>query len=83
MATRIPGSGGDAGVFNHTVFPIARFIPTEYDQNDGDGYVEIVASNCGCDGECVVYTEERQFECLCPNDTILAENGRSCYQGEY
>ena len=78
----IPGSGGDALLLNQTMFPISRFIPTEYVLNDGEGYVEIVPSDCLCDGECVVYTEERQFECLCPNDTILAENGGSCYQGE-
>ena len=79
---RIPGSGGDARVFNLTEFPLVRYVANEFYQNNGDGYVEIVASNCGCDGECVVYTEERQFECLCPNDTILAEDGSSCYQGE-
>lgn len=50
-------------------------------ENDGDGYVEIMSSNCECAGQCVVYSEEGQFECLCPNDTILAEDGRSCYQG--
>ena len=75
---RIPGGGGDAGVFNLTEFPLA---PNEFYHNDGDGYVEIVASNCGCDGECVVYTEERQFECTCPNDTLLARNSYSCYKG--
>ena len=77
----IPGGGGDAGVFNLTEFPLVRYIPNEFQHNDGDGYVEIVASNCGCDGECVVFTEERQFECTCPNDTLLAGNGYSCYKG--
>ena len=77
----IPGGGGDAGVFNLTEFPLVRYIPNEFQHNDGDGYVEIVASNCGCDGECVVYTEEREFVCTCPNDTLLAGNGYSCYKG--
>ena len=77
----IPGGGGDAGVFNLTEFPLVRYIPNEFQHNDGHGYVEIVASNCGCDGECVVHTEEREFECTCPNDTLLAGNGYSCYKG--
>ncbi len=30
-----------------------------------------------------VYPEEKQFECLCPNNTPLAEDESSnCYQGE-
>ena len=78
----IPGSGGDAGVFDHTELPLVDFPDSDqFTLNDGDGYMEIVASNCGCDGECVVYTDEREFECLCPNDTLLAEDGSSCYQG--
>ena len=77
---RIPGSGGDSEFFNYTDLPVREILPHD-PFNDGDGFVEIVASNCGCDGECVVYTDERQFECLCPNDTLLAEDGSSCYRG--
>ena len=76
----IPGSGGDDGIFNRTELPLARMLGRNH--NDDDGYVEIVSSNCECAGQCVVYPEEKQFECLCPNDTLLAEDGRSCYQGE-
>ncbi len=77
-----PGSGGDVGVFNLTEFnlPLVRMLGSNH--NDGDGYVEIVSSNCECAGECVVYPEKKQFECLCLNDTLLAEDGRSCYQGK-
>ena len=76
----IPGSGGDDGIFNRTELPLARMLGRNH--NDDDGYVEIVSSNCECAGQCVVYPEEKQFECLCPNDTLLAEDGRSCYQGK-
>ena len=54
-----------------------------YDYNtEEDGYVEIVAADCGCVHECVVYEEEDQFECLCPNDTQLAPDLNDCYYGE-
>ena len=78
---RIPGGGGDLVLFPWPMFPL-NLDSIQWFFNDGDGYIEIVASNCGCDGECVVYTEERQFECLCQNDTLLAEDGSSCYRGE-
>ena len=74
----IPGGGGDVGVFNLTGLPVVRML--ERDHNDGDGYVEIVSSNCECVGQCVMYPEEKQFECLCPNDTLLAEDGSNCYR---
>ena len=74
----VPGSGGDVGIFNDifSVTTLNDFL------NDGDGYVEIVESNCECAGQCEVFTEERQFECSCPNGTLLARDGSSCYQGE-
>ena len=76
---RMPGGGGDAGVFNLTELSLVRML-NKLGFNDGDGYVEIVASNCGCAGECVVYTEERQFECKYLNSTEIRGNGS--YQGE-
>ncbi len=75
---RIPGSGGDLGVINDTLTVHLDSIFT----NDDDGYVEIVASNCECAGQCEVFTEERQFECYCPNDSLLAPDGSNCYKGE-
>ncbi len=74
----IPGGGGDFGAFNDT-FPVTL---VSHNQHDDDGYVEIVESNCECAGQCEVFTEERQFECSCPNGTLLAEDGSSCYQGK-
>ncbi len=76
----VPGGGGDVRIFNLTELPLVRMLGRN--DNDGDGYVEIVSSNCECAGQCVVYPEEKQFECLCPNNTLLAEDRRSCYQGK-
>ena len=75
-----PGGGGDVGIFNQTELPLVGMLGRNH--NDDDGYVEIVSSNCECAGQCVVYPEEKQFECLCPNDTLLAEDRSNCYQGE-
>ncbi len=77
---RLPGSGGDFGMFNVSDSLSISLLSSFH--NDGDGYVEIVSSNCECAGQCVVYPEEKQFECLCQNDTLLAEDGINCYQGE-
>ncbi|XP_064401515.1 uncharacterized protein LOC135347441 isoform X3 [Halichondria panicea] len=74
----IPGGGGDVGVFNLTELPLVRMLGRN--NNDGDGYVEIVSSNCECAGQCVVYPEEKQFECWCPNDALLAGDGSNCYK---
>ncbi len=76
---RISGSGGDLGFFNDSLSALSL---EENFQNDGDGYVEIVESNCECAGQCKVFTEEGQFECSCPNSTLLAEDGSDCYQSE-
>ena len=60
---KIPGAVEDARVFNVTEFALfVTYLMSSITMME-DGYVEIVACNCGCDGECVVYTEERQFEC--------------------
>ena len=69
-----PGSGGYS--FNNFS---ANYSIDEYSFNEGDGYVDIVAADCGCVYECVVYEEEDQFECLCPNDTQLAPDLNDCY----
>ena len=66
-----PGSGGFSITFNLT--------NGLFEFNDGDGYIDIVATDCGCVGECVVYEEEDQFECLCPNYTQLAPDLSDCY----
>ena len=72
----IPGGGGYTVEIN-SYFSMESL--TDISFNDGDGYVDIVAADCGCVYECVVYEEEDQFECLCPNDTQLAPDLSDCY----
>ena len=50
--------------------------------SEGDGYVDIVAADCGCVYECIVYEAKDQFECECPNDTQLAPDLSDCYFGK-
>ena len=74
----IPGGGGYSFIQN-----VSNLKMIGYDWNEnGDGYVDIVATDCGCVGECVVYEEEYQFECLCPNNTQLAPDLSDCYHSE-
>ena len=71
----IPGEGG---------FSFRRDQMTdefELPLNEGDGYVNIVPSDCGCADECLVFREEAMFECIC-NSSILAPDGFDCYSSE-
>ena len=74
-----PGSGG----FSFNSFSVNNTVPEDVsDFNEGDGYVDIVAADCGCVYECDVYEAKDQFECECPNDTQLAPDLSDCYFGE-
>ena len=79
-----PGGGGYS--FNSASCNTAESCsvpPGSYTYNtEVDGYVDIVAADCGCVYECVVYEEDDQFECLCPNDTQLAPDLSDCYYSE-
>ena len=75
----VPGGGG----YSFTVEGLMAPTILEYGLNsEGDGYVDIVAADCGCVYECLVYEEEDQFECICPNDTQLAPDLNDCYYSE-
>ena len=76
----VPGGGGYTFQYS---FNLPYYVANDDDYNEGDGYVNIVATDCGCVGECVVYEEEDQFECLCPNYTQLAPDLSDCYHSEY
>ena len=69
-----PGGGGFSGDIPPGFFSYST---------EGDGYVDIVAADCGCVYACVVYEEEDQFECLCPNNTQLAPDLSDCYYSEW
>ena len=78
-----PGSGGHS--FNTFTCDTQScdVLPGTYAYNtEGDGYVDIVAADCGCVYECVVYKEDDQFECLCPSNTQLAPDLSDCYYSE-
>ena len=87
--------GGGGGFTGGAVVNITQYTPgsggysfnnlsdsNKYSYNKGDGYVDIVAADCGCVYECVVYEEEDQFECLCPNYTQLAPDLSDCYHSK-
>ena len=73
-----PGSGG----YSFNAFTEFLDVPENYSLNYEDGYVDIIPADCGCVYECVVYEEEDQFECLCPNGTKLAPDLSDCYSGK-
>ena len=77
----VPGGGGYTLVIS--VYTNVELIVTEEDYNSGDGYVDIVAADCGCVYQCEVYEEEDQFQCLCPNHTQLAPDLSDCFTSEY
>ena len=85
-ANTTPGGGGHSFTctLNNTCETnFCNVLPGSYDySSEGDGYVDIVAADCGCVYECVVYEEEDQFECLCPNNTQLAPDLSDCYYSE-
>ena len=68
-----PGGGGYS-------FMQPSAILTGYDWNsEGDGFVEIVPSDCGCAHDCRVYEEDDQFDCFCPDFAELAPDLNDCY----
>ena len=51
-------------------------------KRDDHGFVEIMLVNCGCAHTCLVNSTEDTFECLCPNNTILAPDLSDCFESE-
>ena len=79
-----PGGGGYTLSLEYLTLnsQLESYPSSDSSFNDGDGYVDIVAADCGCVYECVVYEEEDQFECLCPNNAQLATDLSDCYFGK-
>ena len=80
ISNTIPGGGGHSFVSGGSTGP--RIMGYSLN-NESDGYVDIVAADCGCVYECVLYEEDDQFECLCPNNTQLAPDLSDCYYSEW
>ena len=76
----VPGGGGHSNAFTFRNIPV--FNLHGYSYNSGDGYVDIIPANCNCTGYCSVNETDDTFECFCPNDTHLAQDGFDCFNGE-
>ena len=78
----IPGGGGQSVVLrfeNTSITPLVNDSLVLFSINSGDGYVDIVPANCNCSGTCAVNETEDTFECFCPDNTTLAQDGFDCY----
>ena len=74
----IPGRGGSSQVFIPNVI---RSDPEfEFSDESEDGFIEILPVNCNCIHVCMLYEEDNEFECLCPDGTTFAPDGSDCYK---
>ena len=80
----IPGEGGYSFIGNSitTSFRVYTIDEGRLNREDDDGFVEIILANCGCVHRCLVNSTEDTFECLCPNNTMLAPDLSDCFAGE-
>ena len=77
----IPGRGGSSQVF---VRNLIRTDPEfEFSDESEDGFIEILPADCNCVHDCMLYEEDDEFECLCPDGTTLAPDGSDCYKRKY
>ena len=72
----IPGEGGYSYIRDDVVNVSEIF---DYNYSEPDGFMEIVLANCGCAYECLM--TGGQYECLCPDDTMLALDLNDCFKG--
>ena len=80
----VPGEGGFSFVGNSITTSFRVYAIGEGDLNraSDDGFVEIILANCGCVHLCLINSTDDTFECLCPNDTMLAPDLSDCFVGE-
>ena len=76
----LDGEGGTSFVANS--FSGKEVILRHFYTNNDTGFVEIVPEDCGCTGSCVMY-ESDQFECVCPENSMLAPDQSDCYNGMF
>ena len=74
-----PGGGGASFVLANISSGEEVILQSFYINNDAHGFVEIVPEDCGCTGSCVLY-ESDQFECMCPENSVLAPDQSDCYK---
>lgn len=76
LGSSVPGGGGFSTVTG------TRDVPEgDFSWNDGDGYVDILPLDCGCVHQCMIYEEENEFQCTCPEGAQLAFDQNDCYEG--
>jgi hypothetical protein len=74
----IPGEGGYSYVGDGASNVSEMF---DYNYSERDGFVEIILANCGCVHECLM--TDGQYECLCPDGTLLAPDLNDCFKGTF
>ena len=74
-----PGEGGYSFVLANISSGEEVILQSFYINNDAHGFVDIVPEDCGCTGSCVMY-ESDQFECMCPENSVLAPDQSDCYK---
>ena len=80
-----PGGGGYSYVGDDfvTSFNVNMVDGGRLSKGSDDGFVEIILANCGCVHTCLVNSTDDTFECLCPNDTMLAPDLSDCFESEF
>ena len=80
----IPGGGGYSYVGDDfgTSFCVHEVDGGRLSEGRDDGFVEIILANCGCVHKCLVNSTDDTFECLCPNNTVLAPDLSDCFESE-
>ena len=84
IGVTIPGEGGYSFTGNSitTSFRVDTIHAGLLNREDDDGFVEIILANCGCVHTCFVDSIEDTYECLCPNNAMLAPDLSDCFVGE-
>ena len=76
------GEGGYSFVANGSSDKEVIVLDSYVNADALHGFVEIVPVDCGCTGSCVMY-ESDQFECVCPENTVLAPDQSDCYNSMF
>ena len=75
-----PGESGTSFMANSSSGK--KVILLDFHTNSDTSFVEIVPVDCGCTGSCMMY-ESDQFECVCPENSVLAPDQSDCYNGMF
>lgn len=78
----VPGGGGFSCTDDSysTSFKLIEYIE-DIPNIQLDGFVDIIDADCECVFKCDIFTVEDQFQCTCPDDTMLAPDRSDCFIG--